>query len=236
MTEYSQIAVIAVVDMEGSASRHDMGKRRARKEMYTWLERSLESAWTACVHEDRGDGVLMLWPQSVPDPVPLKVIVSWLLRLADTAPAGPDRPRLRVAIHIGQAFRDERGFVGVSIDETFRLNEAEILRASLAQARGPVAYLFSEAVHKAVIEYGYEEFDQSTFHATVVTAKESTLRAWLHVPGEDGDRIAARLTAPGGRPVGGPTDEPRQTSGVYLYIDGDAHISDSSIAGRDQYL
>ncbi|MES9542511.1 MULTISPECIES: hypothetical protein [unclassified Actinomadura] len=238
MTEYPQTAVMAVADMKGSASRNDMGRRWARQEMYAWLEQALGSAWTACVHLDRGDGVLMLWPLSVPDPVPPKVIVSGLLRLSSTAPTGPHPPRLRVAVNIGQAFQDEYGFVGAGVDETFRLNEARVLRAALAQADGPVAYLLSETVHKTVVGYGYEDLDPAAFHPTVVREKESTLRAWLHVPCEDG--IAARLAAEGGEPVERPADRagdaPRPPSGVYLNIGGDARISDSTIAGRDLYL
>ncbi|WP_329089253.1 hypothetical protein OG979_34615 [Actinomadura citrea] len=234
MTEYSQTAVIVVADMAGSASRNDMGKRHARKEMYAWLERTLGPEWSRCAREDRGDGVLMLWPLSVPDPVPPKIIVSRFLRLPETAPAGPERPRLRVAVHIGQTFRDDHGFAGASIDETFRLNEAGTLKASLAEARGPVAYLLSEDVHKAVVRYGYEDFDPSSFHPTVVKVKESTLEAWLHLPAED--ELAARLAAQGTATADNPAGEPGQTNGVHLSIGGNAQISGTSISGRDLYL
>ncbi|NDU74777.1 hypothetical protein GWI34_19410 [Actinomadura sp. DSM 109109] len=234
MAEYAQIAMMAVVDMRGSTSRDDMGRRWARREMYAWLERALGPVWSACVHLDRGDGVLMMWPLSTPEPVPPKVVVSALLRLSSTAPTGPHPPRLRVGIHLGEAFQDEHGFVGAGIDETFRLNEAGVLKEALARADGPVAYLLSDIVHRIVVGHGYEDLDPAAFHPTVVREKESTLPAWLHVPCEDG--VAARLTAEAAEPAERPAEVPRQTSGVYLNIGRDARISDANIAGRDQFL
>ncbi|WP_067811923.1 hypothetical protein [Actinomadura kijaniata] len=231
MTDYPQTAVIAVVDMEDSSSRTDMGKREARREMYDWLERTLGPVWSACDHEDRGDGVLMLWPQSMDGPVPPKVVTAALLGLPATASGTPERPRLRVALHIGPVFRDERGFVGRSLDRTFRLNEADVLRTALARARGPVAYLLSDVLHEAVIEYGYQEFDRSAFHPVTVVTRESTSSAWLHVPGEDG--VAARLTARTPPGAERPAAEPPSTSSAYVRVDGDSN--EINTAGGDMY-
>lgn len=208
--------------------------------MYSWLERTLGAEWSRCAWEDRGDGVLMLWPLSTADPVPPKVVVSRLLALPETAPAHPRRPRLRVAIHIGQVFKDERGFSGSAVEETFGLNEAETLKASLAGARGPVAYLLSEDVHKAVIRYGYDDFDPSAFHSTLVKTKRAALDAWLHVPAEN--ELAASLAAQGAeharRPATRPAERPaepeaRQVNGVHFTVGGDADFSGSTIGGRD---
>jgi hypothetical protein len=250
MDEYPQFAIIAVVDMEGSSSRSDMAKRRARKEMYGWLERTLGPEWSRCTREDRGDGVLMIWPLAVPDPVPPKVAVSRLLRLPETADGHPERPRLRVSVHIGQAFRDEEGFSGASIDETFRLNDGGVLKAALAEARGPVAYLLSEDVHKAVVRYGYDGLAPSGFHPTVVRVKESTLEAWLHVPAED--ELAARLAAEGARPPARPADREterdtdrgadrpggrtQQADSGGVNVDGNFRNSTIYVSGRDLNL
>ncbi|QFG22249.1 hypothetical protein [Actinomadura sp. WMMB 499] len=223
MPDYPQPASIAVVDIVGSSGEHDMAKRRSRAALYAWLEGALGRLWTDGRHADRGDGVLMVWGRDVP-----KVeVLTALLRLPDHLPDGVP-PRIRVAVHAGDVYADPRGLVGDSVNRTFRLNEAGLLREAIARARGPVAYLVSDEVHGSVVEYGYDGLDPDAFHEAVVDLKESTRRAWLHIPREDGlaARLAARSSVP--RPAA-----PAQAGGVHITTGGNAEIRDSTIAGGD---
>ncbi|NVI89289.1 adenylate/guanylate cyclase domain-containing protein [Actinomadura sp. BRA 177] len=219
MNQYPAPATFAIADIEGFGTLTDLMQRQARDALYGWLSGALGPLWGRCVREDRGDAVLMLWPADVPRPV----IVAAVLRLADTAPALP--LRLRVALHAGDVYRDERGFVGGDLNETFRLNEAAVLKAALKNARGPVAYLVSEQIHRGIVRYGDPAIDLDAFHPVDVVAKETRVRAWLHVPGDDGR--AARLAAGASRP------SPPPPSGGVRIEGRDVTISNSEIAGRN---
>lgn len=223
MNEYPAPATLAIADIEGFAGRTDLQQRQARDALYTWLSGALGPLWGRCVQEDRGDAVLMLWPGDVPRPV----IVAAVLHLADTAPPAP--LRLRVALHAGDVYRDERGFVGGDVNETFRLNEAPVLKAALKQARGPVVYLLSEQIHRGIVRYGDPAIDLAAFHPVDVAVKETRVRAWLHVPGDDGG--AARLAAEASRPPSGPPSEP--PSGGIRIQGRNVTLTDVQIAGRD---
>lgn len=235
MNEYPAPATLAIADIEGFARRNDLEQRRARDALYTWLSGALGALWGRCVHEDRGDAVLMLWPADVPRPV----IVAAVLRLAEAAPAEP--PRLRVVLHAGDVYRDRRGFVGGDVNEAFRLNEAPVLKAALKRARGPVAYLVSEQVHRGIVRYGDPAVDPEAFRPVGVAVKETRVRAWLYVPGDDGD--AARLAADAFRPPSGPSPDtppgmppgmpPGPASGGVRIQGRNVTVTDSEIAGRD---
>ncbi|MFD0687905.1 adenylate/guanylate cyclase [Actinomadura fibrosa] len=230
MEEYPAPGTIVVTDIEGFSARSDLEQRRAREEMYAWLPRAMEPLWSSCFHEDRGDGVLMLWPAQVPR----AVVVAGVLRLAATAPAasapGPNRLRMRVAMHAGDVYRDEQGFVGGDLNQTFRLSESELLRTALRRAQGAVAYLISDHVHHGIVRYGDPAIDLRTFHPAVVTSKADRMRAWLHIPGEDG--LAARLAAWTGP---GPASHEEEPSGPQvlgdLQIGGDTVPGDKLIGG-----
>ena len=223
MHEYPAPATLAIADIESFAGGTDLQQRQARDALYTWLSGALGPLWGRCVQEDRGDAVLMVWPAAVPRPV----IVAAVLRLADAAPAAP--PRLRVSLHTGDVYRDQRGFVGGDVNETFRLNEAPVLKAALKQARGPVAYLVSEQVHRGIVRYGDPAIDLDAFHPVDVAVKETRVRAWLHVPGDGGG--AARLAAEASRP---PSGAPSESPPGGVRIQGrNVTVTGSRIAGRD---
>lgn len=231
MSEYPAPATIVITDIEDYSGRSDLRQRRAREDMYAWLSRAFGPLWSRCFHEDRGDGVLMLWPADVPR----AVVVAAVLRLAAAAPGGADRPRMRVATHAGDVFRDARGFVGGDLNEAFRLSTAALLKAALREAGGPVAHLVSDHVHHGIVRYGDPGIDLRSFYPVGVTTKERRMRAWLHIPGEDG--LAARLAAqadaghePSYPPGAGP--EP-WSGGVQLHAQGDMTITGTDIAGRD---
>ena len=210
MNEYPAPATIVVPDIECFSRRSDLEQRLARKEMYAWLSRAFGPLWSRCVHEDRGDGVLMLWPQAE---VPKVVVVSAVLRLPTTAPSGAAALRMRVAVHAGDVYRDERGFVGGDLNHACRLCDAAPLKAALREADGPVAYLFSDHVHQSIVQYGDPHIDPRTFHPVGVGGENGQVRSWLHVPGEDG--VAARAARAGtGRNAGDPPSRAGGTGGT----------------------
>ncbi len=100
-----------------------------------------------------------------------------------------------------------------------------MLKAALKNARGPVAYLVSEQIHRGIVRYGDPAIDLDAFHPVDVVAKETRVRAWLHVPGDDGR--AARLAAGCVPPLASPP------SGGVRIEGRDVTISNSEIAGRN---
>ena len=95
-------------------------------------------SWDDCGHEDRGDGVFVLVPAEVPKGLLVESLPSALvtaLRAHNAAHPGPERIRLRMALHAGEVSYDEHGVTAASVNLAFRLLEAGALKAALAGSR-----------------------------------------------------------------------------------------------------
>jgi class 3 adenylate cyclase len=137
-------------------------------------------------HEDRGDGVLVL----VPPEVPKGRLVSNLLTRLETvlvahndAVPGAQQVRLRVALHAGEVTFDHHGVVGSAVDHTFRLAEAQPLKAALATSTGVCALISSTWFFEEVI-YHHPDAHPELYRPIETEVKEAPISAWIRVPGE----------------------------------------------------
>jgi len=101
---------ILIVDVEnfGDPARTNANQLAVREGIYKALRQSFARArisWADCAVEDRGDGVLILAPATVPESWLVTRLPSHLAGMLErhnaTCPA-PERIRLRVALHAGE--------------------------------------------------------------------------------------------------------------------------------------
>jgi class 3 adenylate cyclase len=183
---------ILVVDVEGFSDQRRTNAHQVavRNGLYRVMRDAFGRAgisWDDCDREDRGDGVLVLVPAGVPksllvESLPTAMVVG--LCEHNGAHPGPERIRLRMALHAGEVCYDEHGVTGASVNLTFRLLEAGPLKHALAGSPSVLAiiassWFFEEVVRHSDAAAGYRRVD--------VAVKETTTTGWICLQ----DRTAA---------------------------------------------
>jgi|Tabmets5t2r1_1033131.scaffolds.fasta_scaffold00122_6 hypothetical protein len=182
---------ILALDIQGFGRLERTNPTRAR--MRTGLHRILGNAMTSAGIESEhveqseyGDGVLVLLRPQVSKarllhPL-LPRLLSGLARYNRTAP-DTARLRLRVAVHAGELLRDAHGITGEDLILAFRLLDADVVRARLIEDMADLVLIVSNAIYQGIVKHGYSRIDPAVFEPVWVTAKETSTRAWLHIPG-----------------------------------------------------
>jgi class 3 adenylate cyclase len=182
---------ILVLDIEGFSIRTDPVQRTLRRAMYEVARAAVTDAylsWEGFLRQDRGDGIIMLFPSGV-SPVTLAgdLIRTLNARLAEmaTVPDAQHRMRFRVALHHGLANKDAEGWSGNAVNTACRLVDAQPLRDALKAAPDAhLALIVSDVFHQAVIRPGHRSTDGATFAPVRVDVKELiAYRSWIRVPG-----------------------------------------------------
>lgn len=179
---------IVAADIEGFGrySRNNTNQVRIRYGMYGAMEHAFAAAgvpWSSCRREDRGDGVLILAPAEVPkalfvDRLP-DALVEALVRHNRIHPAA-EQIRLRLAIHAGEINCDEHGVTGSSLNHTFRLLDADVFRAALAESSAVLALIGSAWFFDEVIRHS-ERSHANSYRPADVVNKEAETRAWIRL-------------------------------------------------------
>ena len=135
---------IVAVDIEGFGDRCRTNRNQVavREGLYRAMREAFGQAgipWADRDHEDRGDGIFILIGPEVPKSVFAESLPSALvsaLRLHNGTHPGPERIRLRMALHAGEVHLDEHGATGASVNLAFRLLECGPVKAALAASAG----------------------------------------------------------------------------------------------------
>ena len=217
----------------GDLSRDDPVRMHMRDAMYRYLIDAFEHAgvpWAETVHEDRGDGVLVIVPGHYPESTLIDPLLDRLLRhlhAYNRTAAEIARIRLRAALHAGHVTRDANGLVGETVNHTFRLLEAAELKKTLAATGAQLAFITSEALFDAVVRHGQVAVGPDAFHEVTVEVKETRARAWIHLPGMGPARAWAAAAATAPRPAPGPS-----RGGFQGFVfNGETHIAGDAVAG-----
>jgi hypothetical protein len=194
---------IFVVDVEGfgdpcRTNRHQLAVRDG---LYQALDKSFCRAgisWADCHQEDRGDGVFILAPASIPKGVFVESVPRILAdelgehnRTCDV----PERIRVRMALHAGEVTFDDNGVTATAINHTFRLLEAQLLKAALKDSPGLLAmitsnWFFDEVVRNSSIS------DPATYRPVPVEVKETRAVGWVSLPDHPYEPDTRHLRAP----------------------------------------
>ena len=185
-----QLAVhrtIVVVDVEGfgDLSRTNAHQVAIRAGLYRAMREAFGRvgiSWDECGHEDRGDGVFVLVPAEVPKGLLAESLPSALvtaLRAHNAAHPGPERIRLRMALHAGEVHYDEHGVTAASVTLAFRLLEAAALKAALAGSPGVLAVIVSSWFFEEVVRHSSAA---PVYRPIEVAVKETTTTGWICLP------------------------------------------------------
>ncbi|HEX6471837.1 MAG TPA: hypothetical protein VF069_22265 [Streptosporangiaceae bacterium] len=245
--------------------RDDEVQLAVRAALYRLISEAFDDAhlpWEECLHEDRGDGILVVIPARMPSATvidPLLENIRGGLRRHNRLASEAAEIRLRTAVHIGEVHRDPHGLAGVAVNHLFRLLDAPVLRGALAAGDADVALIVSDYVYESVVKHGPGMVDPATFRPVAVAVKRTQARGWIHLPGAPpavvdpagADPVAIRAPARTGgagdpRYLYGTTERatptrpeppPAPAQGFVFYgpttIHGDAVAGDKVVGGKD---
>ena len=251
----AQHCLLFAVDVAGftDVKRDDEVQLAIRAALYGLLIKSFDDAdlpWDQCLHEDRGDGILVIIPAKMPSAAVVDPLLGHIRaglrrhnRLASDAAAF----RLRVAVHIGEVHSDAHGLAGVAVNHLFRLLDAPVLKHTLAGAQTDVALIVSDYFYDSVLRHGPGTIDPAAYRPVSVEVKRTQARGWLHLPGVPpalADRADIAAAAPDEarpRDLYGTVPRPPATAApaqgfIFLgptTIHGDAVAGDKIVGGKD---
>jgi hypothetical protein len=179
---------VVAVDIEefGRYSRNNLNQVRIRHGLYRAMQDAFDSSgipWSACYHEDRGDGVLVLAQADVPkalfvERLPDALTVA-LIRHNRIHPAS-ERIRLRLALHAGEINYDEHGVTGSAINHTFRLLNADTFVNALAGSSAVLAIIGSTWFFDEVIRHS-ESSRMRSYRPAEIRSKETATQGWIRL-------------------------------------------------------
>src|SRR4051812_17294077 len=182
---------ILAVDVEsfGDPARTNADQVAVRDLVYRALANAFAGAgvvWDECDREDRGDGVLVVIPPTVPKAVlpdaVSRCLAAELLAHNDANGDAGRRIRLRMAIHAGEIHYDDHGVAGRSVNHTFRLLEAAELKSVLARSSSVLALIVSDWFFDEVV-WQSDPAGRVAYEAVRVVAKETDAGAWVRLFG-----------------------------------------------------
>jgi hypothetical protein len=176
----------------GEPCRDDDVRLYVHRSLYDVLEAAFDGSgvpWAACVHEDRGDGALVVVPPAISiagllHPIPDKLLV--LLRRHNRVSCDAARIRLRVAVHVGPVHHDGHGFVGHDVNYLYRMLDAPALRRMVKEPGAEIAYITSRYVYENVVTSRPSLVSPDAFKPVTVRVKETRARAWAYTLGSCG--------------------------------------------------
>ena len=178
---------IVVVDVEGFGDQRRTNPHQVavRDGLYRAMQDAFGSAgipWDNCDHEDRGDGVFVLVPAEVPkallaESLPPALVTA--LRAHNDGHPGPERIRLRMALHAGEVHYDQHGVTAVAVNLAFRLLDADPLKAALTSSSGVLAVIVSSWFFEEVVRHGGAA---PGYRPVEVAVKETTTTGWICLP------------------------------------------------------
>lgn len=243
-----RLILCADIERFSGSDRSDAHRVVAHDGMYDAVEAVLGACgvtWADCYHEDRGDGLLVLFRPDVPKDRVVRDL-PWALAAAlaehNHVHAVQAQIRLRIAVHAGEVQHDGRGVVGDAVNAAFRLLDARPLKEALATSSGAVAVIVSEPIYRDVIRHTPAS-RPDTYRQIEVEVKETRTTAWVCLP----DDVRAPGSTTAARTPASPLPDPAGTSGEAAVDDdvappgtlmrakasGAARIFQ---AGRDQHI
>jgi DNA-binding NarL/FixJ family response regulator/DNA-binding SARP family transcriptional activator len=142
--------------------------------------------WPTSHLQDRGDGVLIAVPPSVPvskliDPF-LKVLGDSLER-HNSLTAGRENIQLRIALDAGPVRADDLGISGEAVIRGARLLDAAVFRAALQASGATLGVIVSEPAYDMAVSQGTRSLDPAAIQHVDVAVKDLQTTAWMWFTG-----------------------------------------------------
>ncbi len=173
----------------GDLRRTDTDRGIVRATLYRILHESFAAAglpWSACIHEDRGDGTLTVAPPNIPSGClvePLLAHLAALLREHNHRADAGTRIQLRVAIHVGPVAPDANGLNGQALIHTARMLDARPVKRMLHSTGADLAVITSGHVYDTVVRQTPGAIDPAAYRPVRARVKESTIAGWMYLAG-----------------------------------------------------
>ncbi|WP_317440765.1 hypothetical protein [Streptomyces collinus] len=180
--------LVVAMDVRDFSARSELEQLSVRDHLADAVGRSLAALQVDVddTHQmDRGDGLFVLFPPSVPSPYVMTMWVALLHRELQRATAGGSGFQLRIGMQKGAVALDHHGAAGTTVNGASRLCDSDRARNLLAEG-GDLVLAVSEHLYREAVR-GYPLADAGEFtHATVHTKNGVTL-AWFRVIGRGGE-------------------------------------------------
>ena len=187
-----QVCAMLAVDIAEftRADRDDEIQLHLRTSLYGILREALAASgmpWEQSQYEDRGDGVVVIFP---PDVAAQPVIDSFperlrcLVRRHNRFSCEPARMQLRVAANVGPVYGDEHGFSGDDVVFLCRMLDAPPLRRALSESGSELAFIISDYVYEKLVVRRHSLADRSSFRPVRTRVKRTPVHAWIYLPDE----------------------------------------------------
>jgi hypothetical protein len=140
-----------------------------------------------CHWEDRGDGLMIIVPPSVPTRTVLESVAPRLalsLQRHNRRSAEAVRIKLRLAVHVGPVTSDHIGVSGEAIIHTARILEADAFKRGLAASDACLGVVTSSFVFDSFVRHSVDALSAHEYREISSRVKESTITAWMRLTGQ----------------------------------------------------
>jgi hypothetical protein len=141
--------------------------------------------WDQGQHEDRGDGVVVIFPPGQAAPPLIDAFpdrLQCLIRHHNRNCYEPARMQLRVVVHVGPVYGDEHGFAGHEVTYLFRMLDAQPLRRALAGSCAEFAFMISDYVYAKLVVDRQSLADRRSFRRVCTQVKRTSVHGWIYRP------------------------------------------------------
>ncbi|HEX7303361.1 hypothetical protein [Lentzea sp.] len=236
--------LVLTLDVRSFSSLRNPAMLTTRERLYRVVAESFEAGgvhWKDCAHEDRGDGLLVVVPATVPKTAVLGPVLTELMHRVANAPGNADGTgmEVRVAAHGGEIHRDVKGFAGSDVNLPFRLLDSRVLRDALAGSTARCVVMISDSLYESTVRHDYPGMAGRVYQPVEVRVKETTVRAWLHVPGNPAAALSESHPPVSSSPaLRQPAPQPPapQHHGAHISAGGDIRVENGVLAGRDAHI
>jgi class 3 adenylate cyclase len=162
----------------GAHTRDDEDRRLIREALFSMTRAALRSVPGVRL-EDRGDGLLIVAPPSVPTAKIITRLSGGLpgaLNQHNITNPSSARIQLRVAVNVGPIVSDQMGISGEAIILASRLVEAPRFKKAMAKSGASLGIIASTFVYESVIRHSRS---MAVYSQVQVNVKESRIPAWM---------------------------------------------------------
>lgn len=165
-----------------SAQRDDNDRLHIRQQLALMTYAALKAVWSECFWDDRGDGFLVVVPPTVPTSKVLEFLLVALpiaLKQHNEACDPSSQFQLRAALDVGAVVSDNTGVSGQVIINTKRMLDSLTLKKAIGDSDVPLGLIVSESVYQYTVKHAAFVTDSATYKKIRVSAKDSSLTAWM---------------------------------------------------------
>jgi hypothetical protein len=154
--------------------------------------------WTRCHHEDRGDGLLLIFPPDVSAHLLLDTFPAHLhagVRRHNTLSSAAAQLRLRTAIHAGYLHNGDYGIDGLDLLHLFRMLNAPAFKSVVDLQHADHALIISDYLHTQIRQDPCGLTDPTAYQPLLIDTKETHALcwAWTPPPSATSEKALARL-------------------------------------------